>query len=828
MSETTHQQIAELAQLHGHSPEECLSMLRAIDAPGDLAEMIQIAGNLVDIWPQLPIISDGNWTTGRMEGWTRICLWLQQDSEEIRRLLPPKYPDEHKKWGALSGRLTKYPLYCALWSVLPAGKRVRILQHLRGQLIYARDCWRRLAAQEAKKYDSVLQDSSRWVRRLSKEMGYQVLLDSLPESPCCAQDYLHAVANLLRGGQPPGCIQPIQVFIRMLEYASGSRGGYGRQHQGEGEVNETEVSHSTIEFYDPEDDREEAGWRQIEQTVIQLDKKNTARQAGIWPEEVGNRIGFFHSRESLTVDRGDSFQVQAIRERSRRRQIAVHNLNLPWRWDRLNLHDVLHLLHGLGDLLRRRIFPRWTLERRAELATLVSVMYWTASTVERALQARFVDAWGKLPRQVNSNQALLYLVWPDKEQAGWLLAAPHLPQRRLAKDGQKVYLRSSDDRVFLPLHPYAAKLIRPWMRRRFKAAELSLPLFTTDKENLIGDFKEFLRHINRSRQTRLTSQRVANHLFQVLSNDCGDETEAMLITGRFPPAGQKAALYYHAPSKQILAEQYARTCSRIIEAVLLALGRKKERLPIPVLLPELGQGHVGSRLCLEDESVRRLAEDLKNAIANHRKRLKIHAESMIDFHNAYTTYCLWMLLFATGYRSVRDPFHNPREIDWDTGYAVICDKDGDDFFNSRLVWLPPLCLQQLRYYLQHRQGMVERLWILNPQTADALADPADPPLFFYLDREGDWQAVSPASLKRHSEWCYDLPLNANRHYLRTRLRELDVPGEIVDAFMGHWEHGQEPFGTYGTLTPMSYRDLLQPSLEQLLKETGWNVLRGVP
>ncbi|MDH5766975.1 MAG: hypothetical protein OEZ38_13265, partial [Gammaproteobacteria bacterium] len=71
----------------------------------------------------------------------------------------------------------------------------------------------------------------------------------------------------------------------------------------------------------------------------------------------------------------------------------------------------------------------------------------------------------------------------------------------------------------------------------------------------------------------------------------------------------------------------------------------------------------------------------------------------------------------------------------------------------------------------------------------------------------------------------DLPLNFNRHYLRTRLREEGVAGEVIDAFMGHWELGQEPFGRYSSLSPIEYRSEIKNPLERILADDQWQVIK---
>ncbi len=819
--------LAKLAQGQGFEAEECLEMLAAIDAPGDLYEFHQIAANLTGIWPLLPVVADRQepWTIERMEHWRRLCQWIMED-EEAANSLPKAPADKRLKRGPLSRRLTKYPLYCALWSLPGHGRSGQALQHLRAQFIFARSCWKRLSEQKGKKYDSVLQSAGRWVRRLADTSLHRPLLGHLPPAPLSAEAYLDHLRQL----QNPVVSDPEsrRVLIRMLEYAQKGRGGYGRQRQGGGRNREDplEVSHDTFSVHDPGDDRHEPGWNQREDVTLPQSHKRHAREIGLFPEETGEGVRLHQSRQPVLVEQGDSLQTLALRERYRSRHIAVHNLGLPYRWDRLNLNDVLHLVHGLGRLLRRGLFPNWEATERKALAALIGTMYWTASPFERARKARFVDAWDKLPQTPNPEDNTVYLVW--KEGAwGWMICAPHLEQRRLVNEEQRREVRAGDDRVFLPLPADAHWLLAPWMKQRFRPGKRSRRLFPeADQARLQENLTAFISRLNRTCHTRLTEQRIAGHLYQTLTNWVQDETEAMLITGRMPPAGQKASLYYYAPEKRHLARQYAKTCAAISRAVRQGLGQENNPSSSSVKLPPRLAGHVGSRICPTEEAIQRLVTGLREQVATWRRHLPYEGLAVHEFHNAYTSYCLWMLLFATGYRAVRDPFHSLKEVDLRQGFVVISDKDGDDYFNSRLVWLPSLCLEQLACYRRHRQGLVERLWVMNPQTAGHLREES-PPLFFYLDTRGRFESVSPATLSNRSKAIFTLPINANRHFLRTRLREKDVPGEIVDAFMGHWEHGQEPYGRYSSLSPMDYRRMLEAPLQEVLQESGWKVLGGL-
>lgn len=98
-------------------------------------------------------------------------------------------------------------------------------------------------------------------------------------------------------------------------------------------------------------------------------------------------------------------------------------------------------------------------------------------------------------------------------------------------------------------------------------------------------------------------------------------------------------------------------------------------------------------------------------------------------------------------------------------------------------------------------------------------------MFFISD---SWQMVrlSPENLRQQVP-VFTLPINASRHYLRSVLRAEGVRGELVNAFMGHAQQGQEPFGVFSTLTPVEMFRELAPTLSKIRQETGWTVQHGM-
>jgi hypothetical protein len=187
-------------------------------------------------------------------------------------------------------------------------------------------------------------------------------------------------------------------------------------------------------------------------------------------------------------------------------------------------------------------------------------------------------------------------------------------------------------------------------------------------------------------------------------------------------------------------------------------------------------------------------------------------------------------LFSSGYSAVNDLVFRLREIDWVTGFIVISDKDNESFSNSRVVWLLPQLREQLKQYVLHLevlQTKAAEYSSLFEHIEEVLSHPhPNASLLFFLGERGQVRKLSPENLRDQFPE-FSLPINLGRHYLRSSLRALGCPGEYVNAFLGHWQKGQEPFGRFSTITPLElFRHMASP-LEKLRREGGWTVQTGL-
>jgi hypothetical protein len=192
-----------------------------------------------------------------------------------------------------------------------------------------------------------------------------------------------------------------------------------------------------------------------------------------------------------------------------------------------------------------------------------------------------------------------------------------------------------------------------------------------------------------------------------------------------------------------------------------------------------------------------------------------------------------MIGFATGYRAVLDPFPKGSCLDRESGFLVINDKDYEDLYHSRIVWLPPICMDQLDRYQVHLKSFLDQILLydldLFHDIKSQLEGASTGPTLFLLRENLKRVTVG----KSHQEAIYrrnlkyDLPANANRHYLRSSLLARGCPPEVVNAFLGHWERGCESWGIYSGLSPESYRENLKIPLLAIMKEDGWMAVSGL-
>ncbi|SDM97617.1 hypothetical protein [Vreelandella arcis] len=510
----------------------------------------------------------------------------------------------------------------------------------------------------------------------------------------------------------------------------------------------------------------------------------------------------------IKAAKGDSSLLAVFRARSQQIFQDKAAQLLPGRWEQLNTFDFQQLKSQLEQ-------KKPALRQRLEC--VIGLLLITGRSLDSVLDTQIIKRLERIP-QVITDQAIYIL---SNEPACWVSGVYRPENSRQLTGDWPAHMRTTQDRLALPIPLIYWRLIKQnVLEVAIRVNKRSVPLFPKDyREDLREEMKALLSEANRNTGSRLTVHRLGAHLFNTLNQGDADLTAACLITARVPSFGQQASLYYYAPHMKRLEQHY-------IHAMETIRQQWTPSSPSSVAEPSHAAAyanassdsahHVGSNLVPTTTYVNGLVASMQQQIKAAKKGSTWTA--LCSVHNAYVAYTVAMLMFSTGYRSVRDPLPSWDNISLSRRIIVIADKTDDQQSHARFLPLTSLMVEQLQHYQRHREGIIERLSFY-------LQNRWDTP-FMFLDHYGNPKEVTPTRLHDQLQWIDSPPLNINRHFLHTRLKESDLSSEVVDAFMGHWDPGQEPWASYSTFCPREYQALIASVIQRLMVQQGWKALKG--
>ena len=282
-----------------------------------------------------------------------------------------------------------------------------------------------------------------------------------------------------------------------------------------------------------------------------------------------------------------------------------------------------------------------------------------------------------------------------------------------------------------------------------------------------------------------------------------------------------------------------------------------------VVLPQLfvprawvHEQSVGSTFTPSSDTCRLLQSDLWSRLEKSKPGRAYPYDSVMAYHNRYVLYTTYLLMYATGYRAVHNPFPSLTLHLKTYGLLAISDKDDSDFTHARLVCVPPILSVQLSHYEEHLRSLAEYIRYRTPElskTIDNLfrqdeimlrlhpTEVADwykkvknsrtvlGPLFIFRKQNGQWVPfnISPKDLINDQPPNMQLPANAGRHWLKSQLIERKVDPEWIDWQMGHWMTGQAPLAYYSAFNHVEISSLMGEIIDELLRDIGWKSIPSV-
>lgn len=495
------------------------------------------------------------------------------------------------------------------------------------------------------------------------------------------------------------------------------------------------------------------------------------------------------------------------------RHIVMTNQLLPWTYNQLSISELGFALSRCSAWIRENFTNNQTPKaqdiEKLEAISLMHVMLFTGSNFERARNLLALPA-----EKINEDTVLAIVLDPDKT-FHWRVRAiqPEYKISRSVADGSE---RKRVDYFSLPDVAQTGIFINLLLdhhqdnrsQETTQNTSRTFRVFRRRSDTLRHNLKALLKELDPT--GRLTEAKLNRFMFnRLLQESNGDICAASMLAGEEHPLARVRLFYSVVPVKE-LQQKYIDTTSELVGLLYAAAGKQHGSAQPPAI--DDGARHVGSRLCPTLDTVKHAIAKLKQAI-----QISAKSDDIIDHHNLYTLFTIWHFTFSTACRAIETPYLPLPEIDIATGVGLLSDKDDGTGYKSRLIWIPPTALAQMQLYEMYQCDLISQF--------PDLAVKGNPSVFFLEHGRGDRlqpAMVRPKSMQPVMEKFLSYPANFHRRFMRTELLARGCASEVVDALMGHWHMGEEPWALHSSFSFQAHRNELEKHLAPLLDEIGLN------
>lgn len=772
------------------------SLLNYIEAPKPLVEVGTILPRLFQVLSVIEQIAGIEHVpaSGNLRAWINACQKMCASAEQHH---------ESKTSATLRGLYEEHQPYVSLRHK-PSDPFLKVKHdHLLAHLLIANSACREMEA-AGERYESSRKTAFIFARSICRA-AHATTLKSLPDTACSSRDYLMHLEELNGSTR----LAAFSVFIHYaLDRKKAITRDAGDSHR--------KYPARSISHVDEEPDlfQLQASIASIQMPILSPDKEREIERTGISAGE------FVHQTEltQITFDQDRPLEGRRsiehlYRAKSAHKKIAMSNQQLQSRWPVLSNFEASVVANGIVNTYRNGRDSNIESESRVmiETAALLTIMFWFSIPLSEAINSIAHES-----QSITPTERFEFV----HGQPSYALVKTARPDYKSDYSGYKLL----DIATHLQLNSGVG--IEQILVDHFIRTGKRHQLFDQTERYYLGLINKFITDINQQYGCRLTIPRIANYMFEAIANaQCSDVTYAMLITGNSSYIG-KNPIFYTSATSMTLNNIYRATCKSIAKCARLELSKDKAKKgSISKFTPE-DRMH-GSRIRPTHDDVATLRVHLSDKIRIEMK------QGPIEVHNAMAIYTSGFINFATGYRAVGDASFHPGEIDHDTGTAVISDKDTVDEHHSRLVWIMDECLEQIRHYRSQLKILLEHAALAMPNiykdlSGELFGSDGDkvrsvPGLF--IVRDNKIVSLTPTIYEASFPSSYPYPANAHRHFLRCNLLEMGCPSDVINAFMGHAERGQEPWSAHSSLGSTDYREALKPILTELVvQRCGWRAI----
>src|SRR5690554_2901993 len=393
------------------------------------------------------------------------------------------------------------------------------------------------------------------------------------------------------------------------------------------------------------------------------------------------------SEEVIFYD-DDNPRSRGVIQKSQVKHIAVANQMLPFAWGETTIFELTDLLINIGKEFREKPKDEVKAASLREALLVLLIMLITGERLRDVVSGfRF--------RNPDIYSAFLanktYYVRSSNSNIGFWRISPQLAKQNrqhLLRAEQRILCGKKENFIELP----DVLNVGGYIRKIFTESQLNDLCLSRFFKKSSKTYKKIITQLiedNCLPGNRINIERVRSVLFNiVVTQITGDTADGTLVTGKHHLLS-KTKLHYTTLEISYLQELYTRALKLMTEQVHQQ-GYDKPDFEYREYTPREGV-FIGSAYNPMIESVTQGVFKLLEALSSRVKPTT--NESIIEYHNTYTLYVVLLVGFSTGYRAIKDPFPEAPNIDEETGLCVISDKDGPDFYNSRLVWLPEILIK---------------------------------------------------------------------------------------------------------------------------------------
>lgn len=481
----------------------------------------------------------------------------------------------------------------------------------------------------------------------------------------------------------------------------------------------------------------------------------------------------------LSVEGLGSYAHQRLASRSVFLHVAEEYQYLPWSWSKPSPDDMMML----KEWVERELRAEGEVERL--LAAITWICLRTGRSLRRALVLQIGD--GAAEEWVLETNGARLLRLPPKRQSAWL------PRDSL----ELSWVRPEAGRITIDLPAEVRQPLQQALTSHPDASCLGeLWSATMDPHSV-------WRQMLPRDLSRITPGMLGQVLPQRIFQKSGDAVLARLLSSQ-PGSGMPGACAYATWSADEVDNRLG--------------DRPAEINPSAFMKGPIG---AGSRLDPIDDQI-------SSAMEHAYRKLSAASDArteldLLKYHNAYTAYCVVMLLAGTGARPVTDPFESPAHFDLERQFCYVDDKASDFRHEGRLVPLPSQLVQFLRdVYPRHLFLVASALETKSSDLAMRIHRLAEGdadtglPYFFMLDSQARtaWASVSEATIMAQGLFSWPLPLRLFRHRLATRLRWLCCDPEIIDGLLGHAEAASASYGDHSLRVWQEDMNSIRPQIDE--------------